>query len=130
MNFKEIDENVNYILGSLLVWINCVRDPAATCESLIHAGLSDDRKMQQAMRIWVVGTLIGLIIQLPVYGFLHIDWMKIELYLPALLLLLLGFLITVAAIHVGLKVYKVPSAFPDTLALYSVIVGSYSPLII
>ena len=82
------------------------------------------------MRIWVVGTLIGLIIQLPVYGFLHIDWKKIELYLPALLLLLLGFLITVAAIHVGLKVYKVPSAFPDTLALYSVIVGSYSPLII
>jgi hypothetical protein len=129
VNLKEIDENVKYGLGSLLIWMNCIRAPAATCQALLNSGLSDDQKMFQAMRIWIIGTLMGLIVQLPVYGFLHMSWAKIEFYAPALLLLLLAFLTTVVAIHFGLKIYGIQSAFPDTLVIYSVIVGTFSILL-
>lgn len=129
MKLKDLDENFNVAVASLIVWINCIRDPAAMRAELADPAMPADRKMALAMRIWAIATLIGLIIQLPVYAFLHVEWTKIELYLPAVLLLLIAFLMTVAIIHVGLRIYGVPSSFPDTLGAYSLIVGAWSPII-
>jgi hypothetical protein len=129
MKIKEIEEELSYGLASLVIWINCVRAPIAACQALINGGLSEEKKIHQACRVWVVGTLMGLILQIPVYGFLGVDWKKPEFYLPSAFFLLLAFIATVTVLHLGFRIYKIRSSFADTLVLYSIFVGAYTPLI-
>jgi hypothetical protein len=129
MKIKEIDENLNYAMASMIIWINCARAPLASCRALLDAAHSPEKKIYQAARIWLIATLMGFIIQLPIYGLLGIDWKRMEFYAPSILFLMLAFLMTVAVLQAGFKIYKVESSFAEVLVIYSVLIGTYSPIL-
>jgi hypothetical protein len=129
MNLKELDENLNSILASFLIWLNCVRAPFATCEAILDSALSDDKKLSHVMRLWLVSAVIGLVIELPVYRLVGIEWNNVGFYIPSCLFLLFILMINVGMLHLGLRIYKIPSHFTDTLVVYTVIVGCFSPIL-
>jgi hypothetical protein len=130
VTLKDIDEDVNIAIAAFQTWLNCVRAPIAACRSLVSRDLSDEHKMILGMRVWVVATLFGLICEITVFGLLGIKWANLTFLLPYNFFLLLMFVTGVAAIEVGFRVFKIESNFPDTLVLYSIVIGSYSPLIL
>lgn len=129
MKVKDVDENLNYAMASMIMWINCALAPIASCRALLDAEHSPEKKMHQAARIWVIATIIGFIMQLPIYGLLGVDWKKMEFYAPSLLFLLLAFLMTVTVLHFAFKIYKIESSFAEVLVIYSVLIGTYSPIL-
>jgi hypothetical protein len=129
MNIRDIDENFNFLLSSLLIWLNGIRHPFMTCQSILDQDISDNDKLRHAMRLWLVASVIGLIMQLPAYRLFGIELSNIAFHLPNCLYLLVMFLSTMGIIHLGLRMYKIHSDFTDTLVMYSVLVGCFSPVI-
>ncbi len=128
MNLKELDDNLNSIVASFLIWLNCVRAPFATCKAILDSDLSDDKKLSHAMRLWLVSAVIALVIELPVYRLVGIEWNNVGFYIPNCLFLLFILIISVGILHLGLRIFKIPSEFTQTFVVYTVIVGCFSPI--
>jgi hypothetical protein len=124
---KDLIESLKLILEDFLLWLDCLGKPYVTCRKVLRKSSSE--KMVQFLRLWLVYSLISLTLQFPVYSIVGIDVKNVGFHLPNLLLLLLMQLLLGLAVHIGLRIYKIPSKFADTLTIYSVMIGSFSPFI-
>ncbi|MBI2351402.1 MAG: hypothetical protein HYV00_08005 [Deltaproteobacteria bacterium] len=125
-----IDElSTHFALASewFVDWFDCLRQPFSTAEQALKDCASEKDGLRRAFRLWAVSFLIGLVLQLPVYELLNMEWQKAGFLLPNALLLLLIFLATGVAIHLGLRVTRVPSNLVETCLIYAVIFAGHAP---
>ena len=129
----KIEELLSGQLASLtnpfIEWFDCLRQPFLSIERALSGCTDDKERLRHALNLWATSFLIGLVLQLPVYEFLGMDWQKAGFLLPSALLTLLLFLGGGIAIHFGLSLNRVPSNLVETCLIYTVIIAPPSPLL-
>lgn len=77
----------------------------------------------------MVSFLISLVLQLPMYELLGMDWQKAGFLLPSALLTLIIILAYGIAVHLGLKVNRVNSNVAETCLIYAVVFSAHAPFL-
>lgn len=130
MAIGDVHKELRGLLGDIALWVVCVKAPIRTALSILGSDLSEEKKLVRALRVWLIAFLLSLAIQLPMYKSAGIAWHEVEFHAPAALYQLLVLFSMAAATHFALRLYRVRSDLGETLVLYAVIVGTYTPLAI
>ena len=110
------------------LWLKALLLPRRVGLSAAREQAPDRIKYARAWRIWAIATSISVVIQYVLvaqsgsvaFGF--ILWLSVCL-LSAGLSLIVG-----AAMHASLRLFGIPSSFVTTFSVYSLVVGSYLPM--
>ena len=117
--------SVTSIADGFLVWVDCVREPAATCAGL----LKSDTKLQSAFRLWVAVTTIGFAINLPAYRLYGIKLTDAGFFVSTLVALMFILLVVPSCIVLTLRMYGISSNASDVLVMYTVVTCLIGPVI-
>jgi hypothetical protein len=120
---------VQSALEAIFTWLSCVRHPYATAQAVSSSELDDRKKLSGAFQIWGVAFAIALVLQLPMYKLFGIDIKDIHFHLPNMAGVLLIIFGGACFVHWALRLHKIKSNFADTVAIYTIIVGAFSPFI-
>ena len=130
MTLKDLrDSFKDLMIGTFRVWFDCVRKPLITCEDILSYR-REKEKLTKVFGLWLAAFQIALILQFPVYKLFGIDWTDLGFHLPNFLVTTSFFLLAGTALHVGLRIFGIRSNFVDTSAMYTTLIGCYSPLFV
>jgi hypothetical protein len=121
---------VQSTLEAVLGWLSCVLHPYATAQKISGPELDDQKKLSGAYQIWGVAFAISLVLQLPMYKLFGIDIKDIHFHLPNIVGVLLIIFGGACFVHWSLRLHKIDSKFSDTVAIYTIIVGAFSPFVV
>ena len=121
---------IQAMTDAVFEWFDCLSHPYQTCDQVVSEEVSARDKIAKSLRLWGTAFAISLILQLPLYRFAGIDWKDMQFNLSNVVLVLLILLLTLSVIHLGLRAYRIDSKLPDTVAIYAVMVGCFSPLVV
>jgi hypothetical protein len=130
MGINDLKKAVDSLSDALVEWLTYIRNPLRSCTRLLSTSEEDQSKIKLAINIMTVNFVISLIILTPLYYFVGISFKSLEFHLPAFLLSAVTVLWCAAAFHIGFRIFSIESRFEDTLLIYSICVGCYSPIVI
>src|SRR5262245_3342970 len=125
---KDLIEILKLLGDDFVVWIRCLISPLLTCDLLLRSSDGSDEFLKRALRLWAVSSFMTFALQIPLLRLAGIDAVQTAYVLPSAILWLLYLLLIGIAIHVGLKIFKIPSVFSETLLIYASTVGPYGPI--
>jgi hypothetical protein len=125
---KKITEREEFILGDFIRWMNCIQRPQSICEQILDSKLSEQKKIGKALRVWAVGFTLTMAVQIPLHYSLGIE-LDGKFQLASFVLLLFQMVVFVAVLQLGFRMCKIQSKFSDILIMYSIMVGSFMPLL-
>jgi hypothetical protein len=128
MILDDIRKGLDAIADLVVQWIQYIRDPRGNAIRLLAEPEPEQSRIRRAIGIWIISFVISLLVLTPIYSSVGIGFKNLEFQLPAFLFLTGALICAGACIHIGLKRYGVPSKFGDTLLVYTVFFGCYSPL--
>ncbi len=128
MSFNDLTSALNAIIDIFVEWLEYVRHPFLACDRLLVDYESDQVRLKRAMKIWVSSFIIGIVVLTPLYNRAGIGLATLGFHLSLFLFVTLALLLTSGAIHIGLRLDGVKSRFGDTLLIYSLFFGTFSPL--
>jgi len=108
-------------------WLVCIAHPYATCEKFSGDNLDDNQKIKGALQIWGTAFAVAVVLQLPIYKLFGIGLQDVHFHLPAILFVLVTLFLGAYFAHMALRLHKIASRFPDTLAIYAISVGAFAP---
>lgn len=85
--------------------------------------------MKRAATIWTISFVLGAVVLAPLFNAIGIQFENVGFQLSVFLFQTLAFLLTSIVIHIGLRRYRVNSQIEDTFLIYSVVFGSYYPVL-
>jgi hypothetical protein len=119
----------NSFLALFINWLDCIRRPIITCHKIFNLAISDNEKIKFALQIWIIGFLISLCLEMPIYYYYGLR-MENSYIFPYLIYGFICLILSSLFMHISLLLFKIKSNFVDTLIIYSVFIGSYSPFIL
>jgi hypothetical protein len=128
MQLKDIEEGLQHFLDLFLTWVTALHHPAETCDEILAAGNERD-KLSKALRLWLVSFLVTLVLQFPIFHAVGIAWDDLGFHLPAFGMLTMTVVAFGCALHIGLRLFRIPSTLYDVISVYTAYVGVYVPLI-
>jgi hypothetical protein len=128
MDLDDIRKGMDAIADLLVQWIQYIRDPRGNAIRLLAEAEPEQSRIKHAIGIWIIGFVLSLLILTPVYSSVGIGFKNLEFQLVAFLFLTAYLICAGACVHIGLNRYGVRSRFGDTLLVYTVFFGCYSPL--
>lgn len=109
-------------------WAHSVRSPSSACEALLNPAHSPDERLRGAAKLWVVAAVIATLAQVPVLRSAGIAGGELGYFLPHGLQIISALLAAGAALHLALRVGKVPSSLVDTLVISTVYASVFAPV--
>jgi hypothetical protein len=128
MTLDEIRKELDAIVDVLVQWIQYIRDPRGRAVKLLGVQEEEQSRIKRALGIWVVSFVISLLVLTPVYSSVGIGFKNVEFQLAIFLFLTSALICAGACAHIGFRWYGLRSNFGDTLLVYTVFFGSYSPI--
>jgi hypothetical protein len=123
-------KTVQSTLDAVFAWLSCVRHPYITAQKISSPEFDDQKKLRGAFGIWGAAFAIALVMQLPMYKLFGIDIKDIHFHLPNIVGVLLIIFGGACFVHWSLRLHKIDSKFSDTVAIYTIIVGAFSPILV
>ena len=127
MTFDDLSKGLQAVLDGFAEWFDICRHPLLHCDKLLSLE-TDKEKIDKSLHLWLVVFLITLVLQLPLWKIAGIGWENVGFHLPNFLVATAGLMLIGVVLHLGLRIYGVPSNFADTLVIYTTVGGVYSPL--
>jgi hypothetical protein len=127
MDLDDVRKGMDALADLLVQWIQNIRDPRGNAIRLLAEVEPEQLRIRRAMGIWIISFVISLLILTPIYSSIGIGFKNFEFQMVAFLFLTLSLVGAGACIHVGLNRYGLRSKFGDTLLIYTVFFGSYTP---
>lgn len=110
-------------------WLVCLWDPSAVWREILREDSTNSIKLKESLQLWAAISLLAFAILLPVYKLGGVKYDDAAFYMPYVIYVLLSQVTIVVGIHLSLRLYRVPSKFPETLALHTTTIGAYVPII-
>jgi hypothetical protein len=128
MDLDGIRKGLDVIADLLVQWVQYIRDPRGNAIRLLAEPETEQSRIKHAVGIWLISFVLSLLILTPVYSSVGIGFKNFEFQLVAFLFLTGALICAGACIHIGFKRYGLRSKFGDTLLVYTVFFGCYTPL--
>jgi hypothetical protein len=128
VDLDDIRKGMDAIADLVVQWIQYIRDPRGSAIRLLAEVEPEQSRIRRAMGIWVISFVLSLLILTPVYSSVGIGFKNFEFQLVAFLFLTGTLICAGACMHIGFNRYGIRSKFGDTLLVYTVFFGCYSPL--
>jgi hypothetical protein len=128
MDLDDIRKGMDAIADLVVQWLQYIRDPRGSAIRLLAEAEPEQSRIRHAMGIWIISFVLSLLIVTPVYSSVGIGFKNFEFQLVAFLFLTGNLICAGACIHIGFNRYGIRSKFGDTLLVYTVFFGCYSPL--
>jgi hypothetical protein len=114
---------------SFLDWRYCVTRPVATARSVRESmPAQKEQLLKAAIGIWITAFLISLTIEIPFLLWHGIALNNVAFHLIRVLCVVMVLLVINISIFPALRLFGIPAGFPTTFILFTVVVGSYTPL--
>jgi hypothetical protein len=128
MIFNELTSALSGLIDIFVEWVEYVRHPFLACDRLLVDYETDQVRLKRAMKIWLSSFIISVVVLTPLYNRGGIGLATLGFHLSLFFFVTLALLLTSGAIHIGLLWDGVKSRFGDTLLIYSLFFGTFSPL--
>jgi hypothetical protein len=123
-----LSDELSGVLDTFVAWFDCVRHPYLSCEKILRARVSERIKITRALKLWLVGFIIHIILRIPALQHAGIDWSSSGFQLANTVLFLLALLLAAVLAHFGLRWRGIPSRFTETFVIYTVLLAVFLPL--
>jgi hypothetical protein len=123
---KAIVEGLQLLLQGLITWCRAAAAPAQTARSILS--MTESERTAILMAVWLWSIMISVLFQGPIYKLYGIEWTDIGFLLPYVLMTSLATLLIAVAMHLALRLFRVPSSLSDTLSMFVMTVTVYSPV--
>lgn len=117
-------------LDDFVKWFNCISKPVKSCREFHKILINDDAKLVMTFRLFLVTLLMAFVLEIPLYTIAGIELENLGFGLLRLSQYSVCFLITGILVHIGLRIFKIPSHLPDTLLLFAICVASFLPFLV
>lgn len=128
MSFNDLTLAMNAIIDVFVEWLEYARHPFLACNRLLGDYETGQVRLKRAMKIWVSSFIISVVVLTPLYNRAGIGLVTLGFHLSLFLFVTVALLAASGAIHIGLRWDGVKSRFEDTLLIYSLFFGTFSPL--
>jgi hypothetical protein len=128
MSFDDLSKTFESVLNQFMEWFDLCRHPLTSVDALISLHNERD-KISKSLRLWCVSFLLTLILNLPLLKIVGIEWETVGFHLPNFLLLTFLLMLSGLILHLGMRIYGIPSNVGDTVGAYTIVVCCYSPLL-
>ena len=122
----DIREGMEWGTEALGLWFRALANPIGTVNEVIRKEEAGD--VADVVKLWTTSILVSLVIQLPSFQLFGISWTNLGFELTYIMTLALNLLGYGLAIHLALRLFRIPSRFRSTMALFSVMVSIVGPI--
>lgn len=129
MTIDDLRSALGAIVNTLVEWLDYLRHPFSACERILANEEPDQVRVKHALTIWLTSFLISVVVLTPLYYAFGITLTRIDFHISVFLFTTLTLLLIGGIVHFGLRRWGIKSSFGDTLVIYSIFFGTYSPLI-
>jgi hypothetical protein len=120
---------MNYFIKFLdlfVNWFECIINPIITCRKFLNSSIPDREKINLSLCIWFVGFILSFGLEIPIYYYYGLA-NEYSFYISYTIIGFFYLLIQSLFFHIVLIIFRIKSKYIDTLIIYSVIIGAYSP---
>jgi hypothetical protein len=105
-----------------------LRSPTQLCKHAMSLP-TDEEKMGMVFRLWSVSFLLAIVLEFPRFKAIGIEANNWGFHAPNFLVLTLLFMLNGAALHFGMRRYRIPSNFYNTITAYTIVFSPYYPIL-
>ena len=124
---KALAEALEMLAKGLALWLQALFSPARSVAATLRIE-DKEKRLSTLVVVWIWSLVIGVVIQTPLLRLYGIDLSDIGFLLPNALFTSMGMLITIASLHLCLRLFRVPSQFFDTFSVYVMTSIVYFPV--